>query len=270
MKQDDTKKFNGHYYKWPEDDFTREMPGIAFASCDVIDHLKVFFKSLEEVDDDYYVFDLDEKKLKELSPRTKTKALKHTERVFAYELYHQWSGRIPKPDGWMLNAELFKHLIWFYPQKTNETEANISDQSYPDMVLHRGQQKDDQMIVCEIKRDYRVKKDILDDLIRLYRFTRRDNQQNYFRAYHCGIFLAVNAKMKVITDNIIYHYHKLEKTMDFNSVDNIICIASNVNTIVFQSLGEIVRQLKKQGFLAMDPITQLKGQPKKRNQTKSK
>jgi len=270
MAQEVIKDILFDYYKWPEDDFSRSMPGIAFDSDNVIEHLKGFFKSLEEVEDDYYVFDLDEKKLKELSPRAKTKALKHTERVFAYELYHQWSGRICKPDGWMINAELFKHLIWFYPQKTNETEAKISDQSYPDMVLHRGQQKDDQMIVCEIKRDYRVKKDIVDDLIRLYRFTRRDNQQNSFRAYHCGIFLAVNAKMKAITDNIIYHYYELEKTMDFNSVDNIICIASNVNTIVFQSLGEIVRQLKRQGFLAKSPIPQLKGQPKKRNQAKSK
>ena len=56
MKQDDTKIFKGDYYKWPEDDFTKEMPGIAFASGDVIAHLKVFFKSLEKVDDEVKLF----------------------------------------------------------------------------------------------------------------------------------------------------------------------------------------------------------------------
>lgn len=270
MTKDNTRKFNGLYYKWPEDDFTREMPGIAFDSVDVIEHLKGFFKSLEEVDDDYYVFDLDEEKLKELAPHARTKALKHTERVFAYELYHQWS--IYKTDGWVLNAELFKHLDWFYTKKTNGKDDLNSYKSYPDMVLHRGQQADDQMIVCEIKRNYRVEKDIVDDLIRLYKFTRGNEQQNLFKAYHCGVFLVINAEMDVIVNNILRHSLKLAELIDSNSVDNIICVASSVSggkKIVFQSFGEIVRQLRIQEFLPEFPIAQLKGLPKKRNQVKS-
>ena len=259
------------YYKWPEDDFTKEMPGIAFASGDVIAHLKVFFKSLEKVDDEYFIYDLDEKKLKELAPHVQKKALKHTERVFAYELYHQWS--LYKTDGWGLNAELFKHLDWFYPKKKDGKDDPDSYKSYPDMVLHRGQQADDQMIVCEIKRDYRVEKDIVDDLIRLYKFTRKNDQQNLFKAYHCGVFLVINAEMDVIVNNILSHRIKLAELIDSSSVDNLICVASSVSggkIITFQSFGEIVRQLRNQGLIPEFHITQLKGQPKKRNKVKSK
>ena len=263
--------YNVKCCKWPEDDFTRDMPGIAFDSEDVIEHLKVFLKSLEKVDDDYYVFDLDEKKLKELSPRAKTKALKHTERVFAYEFYHQWS--VCKTDVWVLNAELFKHLDWFYPKKKDGKDDLYSYKSYPDMVLHRGQQADDQMIVCEIKRDYRVEKDIVDDLIKLYKFTRKNDQQNLFKAYHCGIFLVINAEMDVIVNNILRHSLKLAELINSNSVDNLICVASSVSggkKIMFQSFGEIVRSLRAQGLLQKFPIAQLKGQPKKRTQAKTK
>lgn len=262
---------NVNCYKWPDDDFSSDMPGIAFDTDDVIEHLKVFFKSLDKVDGDYYVYDLDEKKLKELAPNAQTKALKHTERVFAYELYHQWS--IYKMDGWVLNAELFKHIDWFYTKKTNGKDDLNSYKSYPDMVLHRGQQEDGQMIVCEIKRDYRVEKDIVDDLIRLYRFTRKNKKQNLFKPYHCGVFLVINAEMDVIVKNILRHSLKLAELIDSNSVDNLICVASSVSggkKIVFQSFGEIVRQLRTKELLPGLPIAQLKGQPKKNNQAKSK
>lgn len=265
MKQDDTKIFKGDYFKWPEDDFTRDMPGIAFDSVDVIEHLKVFFKSLDKIDNEYYVYDLNEKILKTLALHAQTKALKHTERVFAYELYHQWS--IYKMDGWVLNAELFKHLDWFYTKKTGRKDTPNSYKSYPDMVLHRGQQVDDQMIVCEIKRDYRVEKDIVDDLIKLYKFTRKNEQQNLFKAYHCGVFLVINAGMDIIVDNILSHSLELAELIDSNSVDNLICVASSVSEgkkITFQSFGEIVRQLRTHRFLPRSPLAQLKGQPKKR------
>ena len=265
------RKFKGTYLKWPENNCTMDISGIAFDSDDVIGHLNVFFESLYNVDDDYYVFDLDEVKLKELDPQAETKALKHTERVFAYELYHQWS--IYKTDGWVLNAELFKHLDWFYTKKTNGKDDLNSYKSYPDMVLHRGQQADDQMIVCEIKRDYRVEKDIVDDLIRLYKFTRKNNQQNLFKAYCCGVFLVINAEMDVIVNNILNHRLELAELIESNSVDNLICVASNVSDgkkITFQSFGEIIRQLRKQGSLSESPISKLKSLPKKITQVKSR
>ena len=165
------------YYIWPEDDFTRDMPGIAFDSDDVVKHLKGFFKSLKKVDKDYYVYDLDENKVKKHDPNAEVTALKHTERVFAYELYHQWSCLLKGTD-WKVNAELRKNVEWFYTKdeekllfEDTSTFTNESSYDFPDMVLHKSQKEDAQLIVCEIKRENRITCDIKKDLNRLYQFT---------------------------------------------------------------------------------------------------
>ena len=161
------------YYKWPEDDITKDMPGLAFDSDDVIKHLKGFFKSLNKVDKDYYVYDLDENKVKVHDPNAETKALEHTERVFAYELYHQWSCSLKDTD-WIVNAELRKNVEWFYSKEAKDdeillyentsTSTNESSKDFPDMVLHKNQNKDAQLIVCEIKREKRITSDLKKDL----------------------------------------------------------------------------------------------------------
>lgn len=247
------KEFVCNAYSWQEKRDLKNLKGILLDSDEAIEQFNVFLESLHLVDGNYYVYDLNEEILKRIDPHAKTKSIKQTERVFAYELYHQWSNLL---NGWVLNAELFKHMEWFYPEE--------DDDAYPDMALHQGQNKDHQLIVCEIKRNNRVDKDIVKDLTRLYKFTRKSNTKKTFKPYKCGIFLAINANMKVITDSIYRHRLKLSKTINFNLVDNIICVASNYDrTISFQSLGEIDRQMSNPSYWHDTSIFLPKGLPKK-------
>ena len=72
----------------------------------------------------------------------------HVERVFAYELYHQWSesSLIKSNKSLIVNAEIPKILI------SDARSANIP-LMYPDLVLHQGQNDyKGNIIICEIKR----------------------------------------------------------------------------------------------------------------------
>ncbi len=252
------------YYKWPDDDITRDMSGIAFASDVVIKHLKVFFKSLNKVDKDYYVYDLNENKVKVHGSNAQTEALKHTERVFAYELYHQWSYLLkPKKSGWRINAELRKNIEWFYSKDDEtllfgnaSTSTNESSNEFPDMVLHKSQIDDAQLIVCEIKRDDRIMSDIKKDLIRIYLFTIKKDVKNItaddkYLAFKCGIFLAFNTDFRKIISAIETRMQDYIYKGDEKKLNHIICISSLYKDIdkkpliYYQSLGEIIRQINK-------------------------
>lgn len=72
--------------------------------------------------------------------------IEHVERVFAYELYKQWSNNCyVKENGLRVNAEISKQ---FYSKPENKKVKLC----YPDMVLHGGQETSINLIVCEIKR----------------------------------------------------------------------------------------------------------------------
>lgn len=251
------------YYKWPDDDFFKGMPGITFDSDDVIKHLKYFFNSLKEVGKDYYVYDLDENIVKRLDPSAQTKAIEHTERVFAYELYHQWSYSL-KDTGWIVNAELRKNVEWFYSKEAKDdetllyenisTSTNESSYDFPDMVLHKSQKEDAQLIVCEIKRENRITCDIKKDLNRLYQFTiKRDKEdkeeKDYYQAFKCGIFLAFNTEFSKITSAIKIRMQDYVFEGNEDMLEHIICVSSLYKNddkeplICYQSLGEIIRQL---------------------------
>ena len=263
------KEIQFDYFKWPEDDSTRDMPGIVFDSDDVIKHLKDFLNSLNEVGKDYYVYDLDDNKVKGLDPSAQTKAIEHTERVFAYELYHQWSCSLKDTD-WIVNAELRKNVEWFYSKDAKDDETllfentstftNESSNDFPDMVLHKNQKDDAQLIVCEIKRENRITSDIKKDLNRIYQFTikkdKKDKEEkDYYQAYKCGIFLAINAEFKKIISAIETCMQDYVFKGNEEKLDHIICISSLYNgetekpKIYYQSLGEIIRQLKKRRYV---------------------
>lgn len=252
------------YYNLAEDILRKDMSDIAFDSDDVVEHLNVFFKSLKEVGQDYYVYDLDEDKVKSLCPSAKTKALKHTERVFAYELYHQWSCLLKGTD-WKINAELRKNIEWFYSEddgtslSENTSNNNDSSNDFPDMVLHKSQKDNAQLIVCEIKRENRINYDIVKDLNRIYKFTLKKDKTNkeekdYYQSFKCGVFLVINANFSKIIEAIRTNYSNFVfKVVDNDRLNHIICVSSlfNDNTkepnICYQSLGEIIRQLNKIG-----------------------
>lgn len=136
------------------------------------------------------------------------------ERVFAYELYHQWS--MLKDEGLILNGEIGK--IW-------------NDECwYPDMVLHGGQEDpDNNKIVVEIKRECMVrdnKKAIIDDLKKLSGFLvpiERNAQNKKFRNYNDAVFILLKGELEEISealkDEIIM--------MGIELNNNIICVTYN-------------------------------------------
>ena len=253
-KKDDKHKWN--YYQWPNEYLTQGMYGIEFDNESVYGFVNTFLVALANVAKGFYMFDLNEKKIH----YNRTKAIHQTERVFAYELYHQWACRLCSQKDWIINAELFKHVDWFYSEDNNitsKTSNNLNakkkkySKDFPDMVLHKGQNKDAQMIVCEIKRKSRLHKDIKDDIDRLCLFTKNKDlkvHDDYYQSYKCGIFLCFNVDFDDIADEVEMQF--LEK--EYENLDNILCVSAcfkkeendYVQAICYQSLGNIIEQVR--------------------------
>lgn len=90
----------------------------------------------------------------DISPNTK----EHVERVFAYELYHQWSKICEKYQllkSLVINAELQK---WVY---NNDNREQLY---FPDLVLHGGQNdRNNNNMIVEIKRSSKNNSERYDD-----------------------------------------------------------------------------------------------------------
>jgi len=135
------------------------------------------------------------------------------ERVFAYELYFQWS--LLKDSNLVLNGEIGK--IW------NEKDW------YPDMVLHGGQDNsDNNKIVVEIKRECMVKnnkKAIIDDLKKLSGFliSSVKTQDKKFKNYEDAVFILLKGELTEISDAL--KDKELTSGVDLNN--KIICVTYN-------------------------------------------
>lgn len=175
-------------------------------TCKIVKrHLKKFLDAVVSVPRDYYIYEIKENSI-EPTPNTPTTVDKHglfshVERVFAYELYHRWSCRLfGNKEGWVINGEVGKYLKWFYNNGYNDN----GKQKYPDLVLHKGQSMRnpskilDHMFVCEIKRKDKVSSGIIEDIIKLCRFTcqslesKSGKDGRFFEPYNCGIYLIIN------------------------------------------------------------------------------
>ena len=136
------------------------------------------------------------------------------ERVFAYELYHQWS--LLKDDNLVLNGEIGKIV--------NDKEW------YPDLVLHGGQDdKYNNKVVVEIKRECMVqskKGAIIDDLKKLSKFLEneeRDENCSKFRNYENAVFLLLKGELCAISNAL--SDKELMSGVELN--DNILCVTYN-------------------------------------------
>lgn len=152
--------------------------------------------------------------------------IEQLERVFAYELYHQWS--LLKRDSLILNGEIDK--LW-------------NDKTwYPDLVLHGGQDDpNNNKIVVEIKRECMVKgkpEAILDDLKKLSMFletVKKDDDLKKFRNYEYAVFILLKGELKEITNAL-----KVDKVSKKEYNSNIICMTYNdKGEIRISSLAEL-------------------------------
>ena len=119
--------------------------------CD--ENLQDLFKAILNVRSAYYTYSTKNFAI------NKKDVQEQLERVFAYELYHQWSKRLEE------------HHNWDTPLTINgEIGKRVEDAlAYPDLVLHKGQdQNDNQEIAVEIKRQVSITEtNVLSDLRKL-------------------------------------------------------------------------------------------------------
>lgn len=162
------------------------------------DDFKAFFKAILSVGQEYISY----KNPFSDDPHTKGAYKNHVERVFAYELYHQWS--MTNTSCLCLNAEVQKYVRKriSYKSKDNGHKTSTTAMVYPDLVFHGGQQTfANQKIVCEIKREEQFtgnKNAIFADLLKLSCFTDKENSvflSSNKNHYDYGAFLIVGEKV---------------------------------------------------------------------------
>ena len=173
-------------------------------------HMLVLLQAIRNVDKEYLSY-ADTNANVEVGERPDV--INQLERVFAYELYHQWS--MLKDEELVLNGEIGK--IW------------TKDNWYPDLVLHGGQDNpDDNEIVVEIKRECMIhgnKKAIIDDLRKLSGFlvSVENAQDKKFRNYEDAVFILLKGELVEISNAL-----KDKELMSGEELnEKIICVTYN-------------------------------------------
>ncbi len=183
-------------FHYPNTEVSTSLYGFDF-SLNVTDNINAFLKAVHKVKKRY--FNLNFEEMSYYASCVNEESLSHVERVFAYELYYQWSKIIGRRK-WVLNGEAGKYLQWFYKNR-NETDIK---QKYPDLVQYRlnGNDEDSHMIVCEIKREKNVAEGLQEDILKLYSFTcsseNDTSKGRWFQSYKCGIFLMIGNDLSML------------------------------------------------------------------------
>lgn len=205
-----------------------------------------FFNSIKKVTDDYLYWSIKD---------NEAESIPYVERAFAYELYFQWNMNEDvdgKPlfksrDKYKINAEIRKDFIEKIPL--------ANDYSYPDMVLHGGNESPNNYIVCEIKRKstIRCNKDAMTkDLNKLVFFLRNDLNSKYnvdWEGYRLGVFLLIDKDGGIKNDelkpsDIVDNINTSKLDIESNHYSKIICVLYNGKTIQYENLGEIIKSKK--------------------------
>lgn len=168
------------------------------------------FKSILCVDDKYVLY----------KDQNTGEIKKHLERVFAYELYRQWSNRIQiKYDGkFIINGEIGKEPKLF-------DSLRSKGHKYPDLVLHQSQENCDyQGVVCEIKTSNVTPSSFKEDIEKLCCFVCGDDEHHRF---NFGVFILIGEEMTHILDIMKEIENHVFKATDKERMDRIICLAYN-------------------------------------------
>ena len=191
----------------------------------------ILIESIRNIDSDYILsYDIKLKKVKA-----------QLERVFAYELYHQWSCLLQNSDynlDFKINGEPFKML-------------DRSHKYYePDLVLHGGQFcEDNNFIVCEIKRAEGLSiENIITDFSK---FTFFLNSKSFKYPYLRAVFIVVNSNKdkfaQIVSNSKINKWNKKQRAQDKGSIlqkidiikDRILCITKSTDKTEVFGLSEI-------------------------------
>ena len=213
-------------------------------------HLYSLFVSICRVKDNYihYTYHVPENANKDKIQKKRGKIEKsQVERVFAYELYHQWSNVIDNRlnANLLINSELPKNIISY-----DETEHLY----YPDMILHLGQDKSKgNIIACEIKRKEYVEKnpkEMIEDLKKLRVLLDKESKalpyMEGWEPFTYGVLIevvkAVECRSEDYSTDLIKK-HLLNKRLGIPEeiMKRIICIVYNGYVIKYDTLYDLIK-----------------------------
>ena len=184
-------------------------------------HLENLFKAILNVRDEYYKYSLEK-------IAGNDEYQEQLERVFAYELYHQWS---IIQEGY--NKKVSKDLCRFINGEAGKKLNGC--QIYPDMLLHGGQDDtENQEIAIEIKRKVGINKDnLIEDLKKLTRLLSTDGLAYGAKAFKKSVFILTGGNESDIKDQINNNSNVI---ID----DNIVCVfCSHYDELEYVSIKEI-------------------------------
>lgn len=178
-------------------------------------HLDDFIKALIEVDGFYYTY------------TTQKKVKKYPERVFAYELYHQFRKIMEK------KPEKYQSIYLNGEQQKSKQVVEDLEKCAPDLVLHNciyDVRPDGQFWACEIK--MKNNPEAMSDFEKFYRME--------VLGFQCYIFLYAGVTFEEMAEEI----RKIEVRTDTEVYEKTICISAynenGVKQIHCHSLKEIV------------------------------
>ena len=185
------------------------------------EYLKMLFKAIVEVNKQYYYTENPE--------NTSNEIIEQLERIFAYELYYQWSfllkdynKHVSEEDKRIINGEIRKQLFGV--------------NKYPDMVLHKGHNDiHHQEIVVEIKRKAAIKDDnVAQDIIKLSQFMTNGFLGCGASPYRMGVLILtsggeedIREQLMLIKDKVLINYNVIcvfcdgDKSLCYKTLDEI-------------------------------------------------
>ena len=192
---------------------------VFYGNIKIKEHVVMLIKALSNVEDSYLGRDMI------FVQEDKDNVIKYAERVFAYELYHQFRCLMKNDCNYYLNGEIKKKYI-----------KEIEKICYPDLVLHGNHdsiEKGTQYFLCEIK--MASNSNLLEDLKKIAKLS---ESELYFQEY---IFLCVGLSKEELEKKFVNC-----KIEDCNV--ETLCICRKNSVIEIFRLGEFVKTNNKEQF----------------------
>lgn len=205
---------------------SKKADGSYVGMSDIYDsHLKNLLRAILEVKREYFYYATN-------NVAGDSELQEQLERIFAYELYHQWS--IIQKEKNDNSSDQDKRII------NGEGGKKLDGvQIYPDLILHKGQKDmEHQEIAVEIKRKVGLQGDnLIRDLIKLSKLITYGKLAYNAKEFKYGVFILTGG----VKEDII----SLLTTNQAKDVDDrIICIFCNGdNQLSFATMGEIKSEL---------------------------
>jgi hypothetical protein len=213
------------------------------------------FDSIFRVDQSFIKYDIEDVDKVGASNVVGTKA--HLERVFAYELYRQWMNCLEENGirNLVVNGEIGKCLKDEFA-KDSEQDTQKGRDNFPDLVLHKSQgNDDDQIMVCEIKREDVNDGDLLLDLYKLSCYL--SEQLFWKEPFKYGVFVlegktASLSKLKIKPGTTTQFkgrditIEEFKDKEDFKlKFQNIVCVSYDGEHLCYETLDNIVDSIIK-------------------------